>query len=86
MKHRKLLHILCLLAALCLLGASLVGCTGGAGALFVFPTRTLAGTETYTFGSYTYQMYDDGTVILIDYSGSEPNVVIPDTIDGWDSF
>ena len=82
MKHNRYIHILCLLLALCLIGSSLIGCAGGAGALFVFPTHTLAGTETYTFGSYTYQLYDDGTVILTDYSGNESNVVIPDTIDG----
>lgn len=82
MKPTKLVHIICLTVAVCLLGASLVGCTGGASALFVFPTRTLAGTEEYTFGSYTYQRYDDDTVILTNYSGSEPNVIIPDTIDG----
>ena len=82
MNKQKILHILVLFSALCLLVASLSGCAGGAGAVFVFPTRQLVGEETYTFGSYTYQIYDDNTVVVVDYTGSEPNVVIPDTIDG----
>lgn len=82
MKKHAFLHITTLLTALCLLLASLSGCAVGAGAVFVFPTRQLAGEETYTFGSYTYQLYDDNTAVIVDYTGSEPNLVIPDTLDG----
>ena len=81
MKHKTLLHIAAVLLAVCLLGGALVSC-GGAGKTFVFPTRALVGEETYTFGSFTYQLYDDDTVKLVDYSGTESNLVIPETIDG----
>ena len=70
------------LLALCLLCSALLGCTGGMAPAFTLPTRELAGEEVYSFGSYSYQLYDDDTVLLIDYTGSEPNVVIPETIDG----
>lgn len=82
MKLWNLQHIIALLLAVCLLCGTLCGCTGQAGTVFVFPTRELTETVTYTFGSYTYQIYNDGTVVIVDYTGSEINLVIPDTIDG----
>jgi len=83
MKTIKWNHIVSLLLALCLLCGALTGCAVVPGGnVFVFPTRTLAGTDTYTFGSFTYQLYDDGTAVIIGYSGTETNLTIPDTIDG----
>ena len=81
MKNKTILHILAALLVLSLLCGAMIAC-GTPQTAFALPTRALAGTETYTFGSYTYQLYDDGTAILVDYSGSEANLVIPDTIDG----
>ena len=81
MKINKLLHMTAIALAMLLLCGTLAGC-GGMQTPFSLPTRALVGTETYTFGSYTYQLYDDDTVKLLDYSGSESNLVIPDTIDG----
>lgn len=82
MKQHRSIHLIALISAICLLIASFSGCAGDAGEMFVFPTRQLVGEETYTFGSYTYQIYDDDTVIIVNYSGSETNLVIPDTIEG----
>ena len=81
MKTHTLLHIMAVLLAALLLCGTLTGC-GGVQTSFTLPTRTLVGEETYTFGSYTYQLYDDDAVKILDYSGSESNLVIPDTIDG----
>ena len=41
---------------------------------------TVAGAETY--GDFWYDILDDGTVEITDYSGSEENVDIPAEIDG----
>ena len=82
MKQEKILSIIVVFLTACLLCGTLVGCAGGMSSPFFLPTRVLAGEELYTFGSYTYQLYDDGTVKLVDYSGREPNLIIPDTIDG----
>ena len=81
MKQKKILHTLALLLALSLLCGGLSAC-GMTQTAFSLPTRVLAGEETYTFGSYTYQLYDDDTVKLVEYTGSEANLVIPDTIEG----
>lgn len=83
MKKIQWKHTVSLLLAVCLLCGTLSGCAVvPGGSVFVFPTRTLSGTDTYTFGSYTYQLYDDGTAVIVDYSGTETNLTIPDTIDG----
>lgn len=81
MKTKTLLHILTVLLVAAILCGALAGC-GNIRAPFTLPTRAVVGEETYTFGSYTYQLYDDGTVRLLSYSGSESNVTVPDTIDG----
>ncbi len=80
MKKQTVIHMVAGLMAICLLCGSLAGC--GVKAPFIPSERAVAGQELYTFGSYTYQLYDDDTVLLVDYSGSETNLVIPDTIDG----
>ena len=43
---------------------------------------TVAGAETYTYGDFEYDILDDGTVEITDYSGSAENVDIPAEIDG----
>ncbi len=82
MKRNQIIRLLSVLLAAWMLCVALSGCVSGANSVFVLPTRVLAGEETYTFGSYTYQLYDDGTAVIVNYEGSEPNVTIPDSIDG----
>lgn len=82
MRTETLRRLCASLALACLLCASLGGCALPTGSTFVFPTRTQASEQTYTFGSYTYALYDDGTAVIVSYSGTEPNVTVPDTLDG----
>ncbi|MBR2370644.1 MAG: leucine-rich repeat protein [Clostridia bacterium] len=50
---------------------------------FEYPTRTLAeDAPELEFGLYTYKVYDDNTVILVSYKGSETVISVPDKIDG----
>lgn len=81
MRKQALLHTVTGFLVICLLCGTLAGC-GVMKTPFIPSDRAVVGEEVYTFGSFTYQLYDDGTVLLVDYSGSEPNLTIPDTIDG----
>jgi hypothetical protein len=60
------------------------GCMKSSGSgSFELPTRKLVeSAEPQTFGNYTYLPYDDGTLMLTSYDGSESSIVIPRTIDG----
>ncbi len=61
----------------------LSSCGGGTSSDFALPTRSLLdASEILNFGSYTYSVYDDGTVVLYTYSGSETNITIPTVIEG----
>ena len=46
------------------------------------PTRTFSSDEVKKFGSYEYMVYDDGTVIITSYTGTESVLTVPDNIDG----
>ena len=81
MKKQVLIHAIAALTVVCMLCGSLMGC-GTMKTPFIPSDRAVMSQEVYTFGSYTYQLYDDDTVLLVDYSGNETNLVIPDTIDG----
>ena len=50
---------------------------------FTLPTRMLKQSqEILRFSSYTYEVYDDDTVILTGYDGGESKIVIPDKVNG----
>lgn len=78
--------LLCLMVAAVMLQAMLVlsSCTPKSGNEdFTLPTRKLAeDAPVLEYGMYKYQVYDDGTVILTEYKGSESALTIPDKIDG----
>ncbi len=81
MKKINILKLLSLIFALTFISQMLYGCGGKED--FLLPTRKIPeSAESLTFGSYTYQVYDDNTIILTSYSGSEINVTIPKEIDG----
>lgn len=39
-------------------------------------------TPVQEYGDYSFKVYDDGTVEIVDYSGQETDVVIPAELDG----
>jgi len=75
-------YILIFVLLSCIIALVFVSCGNKAEELFELPTRQLVIEEVHTFGSYEYMVYDDDTVVIVSYNGSENNVVIPDTIDG----
>ena len=79
MKYTK---IIALAAAAVLVLTCLSGCSSRSGSDFSLPTRQLTDGEEQSFGSYRYRLYDDGSVIITEYTGSETSVTIPDRING----
>lgn len=73
--------IIVLMLACIVLLPLFVSC-GGNKDKFELPTRTLTSDEVKNFGSYEYMIYDDGTVIITKYTGTESVLTIPDVIDG----
>ena len=49
---------------------------------FELPTRILVSDDIYNFGNYEYMVYDDETIVIVAYNGSESKLIIPETIDG----
>ena len=46
-----------------------------------FTFSATVNAETFTSGDYTYVEYDNGTAVIIDYIGSDIDIVIPNNID-----
>lgn len=78
MKYIKICLSFALVLALML--PWLTSCSGGSE--FMLPTRTLSEGEAQSFGSFRYKLYDDGSAIITEYTGSEGSVTIPDSING----
>ena len=70
------------LALACIVILPLLAACGGNKNKFELPTRTLSSDEVKKFGSYEYMVYDDGTVIITSYTGTESVLTVPDNIDG----
>lgn len=77
--HRvKKITAIAIIMALLLPG--LLSCASDAA--FSLPTRRLTEAEAQSFGSFRYRTFDDGTVSIIEYVGSETAVTVPDSING----
>ncbi len=64
------------------LSACLTSCGSDDPADFTIPQHTLSNDTVKNFGGYDYQVYDDGTAVIVAYTGRETNVVIPEALDG----
>ncbi|MCI2112883.1 MAG: hypothetical protein LKJ92_05305 [Ruminococcus sp.] len=49
--------------------------------IFFTFSATVNAAQTFTSGDYTYVEYDNGTAVIIDYIGSDIDIVIPNNID-----
>lgn len=71
------------LALISLLFGCFVSCGKKSGKDFEYPLRTVSDdAEEKSFGSYKYTEFNDGTLMLTEYSGNEEYVTVPDTVDG----
>lgn len=78
----NVLRIICLALAVLVAIPAAAGCASSGKSNFSLPTRTLASEEIKYFGSFGYQVYDDGSVVIVEYSGSETKINVPENIDG----
>lgn len=74
----------CALAASMIFGALPVNLYTGAQSVTVQAAQTETGKLTYQEGNatYTYQIENDNAVEIIDYSGTDTEITIPEEIDG----
>lgn len=79
---KRFIHIICFALAVILTLPAAVGCSSSKKSDFTLPTRTLVSDEIKYFGSFGYQVYDDGCVAIVEYSGLETQITIPETIEG----
>ena len=75
-------RIVCLALAALVLLPVLGGCASSKKSNFSLPTRTLVSEEVKYFGSFGYQVYDDGSVMVVEYTGNETRVTVPESIEG----
>ena len=50
---------------------------------FVLPTRQITDDAEYTEGDYRYMLYNDDTAAIIEHTGNESEIVIPETLGGY---
>lgn len=50
---------------------------------FTVPVKTVSDETIYTEGSYKYALYDDGTAIIVEHTGDEIEIVVPDMLGGY---
>lgn len=81
-ENRVWVRIAAVFTLLALISASFASCGKRSDADFEYPLRTLSeASQDKSFGSYKYAEYDDGTLMLTEYSGDEEYITIPDKID-----
>ena len=80
---KRFLKVFSLVLALLMLSFVLPSCGEEVVAPFVIPTRNLSDTTEYTEGVYKYMLFDDETVVIIEHTGNEADIVIPATLGGY---
>lgn len=83
--------ILSLLLALVLAFSALAACkkadennnTEDGGEEFTIPTTTMSDETIYTEGAFKYAVYDDETAVIVEHTGDETEIVIPDKLGGY---
>ena len=83
--------ILSLLLSLVLASSALAACknadennnTEDGGEEFTIPTTTMSDETIYTEGTFKYAVYDDETAVIVEHTGDETEIVIPDKLGGY---
>ena len=50
---------------------------------FSIPQKVLSDDTTFTEGVFKYAVYDDDTAVIIEHTGNELEIVVPDTLGGY---
>ena len=93
---KKIIRIFSLILILAMISSLLISCSGkkdpdaspdkvpiGGDGGFTIPERTMSDDAEYTEGVYKYAVYDDGTAVIIQHTGDELEIVVPDMIGGY---
>ena len=92
---KKLVKIFSLTLALILIVSVLASCGGsnnnastsdvpvGGDGKFTIPDMIMSDQTVYTEGVFNYALYDNGTAVIVEHTGSETEIVIPDLIGGY---
>lgn len=82
-KYKTWIRMTAMLTLLALLITCLASCGKKNDKDFEYPVRTVSDdAQDKSFGSYKYTEFNDGTLMLTEYSGNEEYITIPDKIDG----
>ena len=50
---------------------------------FTVPEKIVSDETIYEEGAYKYALYDDGTAIIVEHTGDETEIIIPDMLGGY---
>ena len=90
------IKIISLILAFVLASVALIACSGkkdptaspskvpiGGDGKFTVPVKEISDETIYTEGPFNYALYDDGTAIIVQHTGDELEIVVPDLIGGY---
>ena len=81
---KRFLKIFSFVLAIVMIPFILPSCGDEESAGFVLTIRNITDdTMVYTEGFYKYQLFDDDTVMITEYTGNETEIVIPATLGGF---
>lgn len=80
---KRFLKILSLVLAFVMIPFILPSCGDEEIPEFVIPMRNLVDTTQHTEGVYKYMVFDDNTAVIIEHTGNETEIVIPETLGGY---
>ena len=90
---KKLVKIISVMLALISAISALTACGGnnssksdvpvGGDGKFTIPEMVISDETVYTEGVFKYALYDNGTAVIVEHTGSETEIVIPDLIGGY---
>lgn len=93
---KSLLKITSLFLVLVLVSSLLIACSGkkdpnaspdkvpiGGDGKFTVPQKNISDETIFTEGVYKYALYDDGSAIIVEHTGDELEIVVPDMLGGY---
>lgn len=83
MKKSILTKYLALVLVFILLGSSLSSCSNNReNAGFTLPDRKIEDNTVYTYGDFSYCIYSDNTAVIVDYTGTDEDLNLPEKLEG----
>ena len=93
---KSFVKIISLILVIVLSSSLLLACSGkkdpnaspnkvpiGGDGKFTVPPKNISDETVFTEGVYNYALYDDGTAIIVEHTGNESEIVVPDMLGGY---